>query len=197
VTVKQLRDYPDDAELARLYAQPHDHHRWVDHELRVAVTVDVGLQLPAQAGRGPYTSVADLSCGNGTIPARIAAEQHGHAEVYLGDYAVRYHYHGPLEKTLNEISDVDLYVCSETIEHLRDPNAVLRRIRAKAQVLLLSTPIGETAPALGPGGNPEHVWGWGVDDVGVMLRNAGWDPVIVNQLQLIKSVYDFQIWACT
>lgn len=192
----QLRDYPTDEELSRLYARPHDHTRYPpDHELRVAVTIQIGRWI------GPHTSIADLSCGNGTILNGIAAGQIGRSlaqpNMYLGDFASGYPYHGPLEQTIHEIPDVDLFVCSETIEHVRDPDAVLKMIRMKSQKLLLSTPIGETTPALSPGGNPEHVWGWGIEDVEKMLRTAGWTWKVLNRLEMVDYVYDFQIWACS
>lgn len=192
MTLVRLRDYPTDAELARLYARPHDHTRYPpDHELRVAVTIQIGRWI------GPHASIADLSCGNGAIPNGIAAGQIGRSlaqpDMYLGDFASGYPYHGPLEQTLEEIPDVDLYVCSETIEHVRDPTEVLNAIHRKSRKLLLSTPIGETVPT----DNPEHVWGWDVDDVGEMLHHTGWTVDVCNRLELRRYVYDFQIWGCT
>jgi hypothetical protein len=192
VTRVRLRDYPSDDELARLYATPHQHTKWEDHKLRVAVTAEVGCWL------GPYRSIADLSCGDAAIARRVAyagSPQLPAASLHLGDYATGYHHAGPIEKTINEIPDVDLFICSETIEHLADPDLILRMIRTKASTLLLSTPIGET-----PGvGNLEHVWGWDVDDVGGMLDEAGWHQVILNRLEfkLRGYVYNYQIWGCT
>ena len=113
---------------------------------------------------------------------------------HLGDFARGYPFHGPIEETIEEFDDneLDLFVCSETIEHLDDPDAVLARIRAKAHRLMLSTPIGETDPA----DNPEHVHGWTVDGVLDMLRATGWRPVVVNELRLSYFLYDFMIIGC-
>jgi 2-polyprenyl-3-methyl-5-hydroxy-6-metoxy-1,4-benzoquinol methylase len=177
---------PTAAELARLYAQPHDHTRWTDHLYRVDVTLALaGVMLP-RGGR-----VADLSCGNGYIAFRLA-QTHG-ASVILGDFAPRYELTGPIEQTIEQIDRVDLFVCSETIEHLDDPDMVLARIREKTDQLILSTPDGETDT-----GNPEHVWGWDAEAVEKMLRDAGFTPNIHTTVDTRPSgaPYSFQIWAC-
>jgi hypothetical protein len=185
---KRLRSMPDRAALDQLYAQPHRHTQWDDHRIRVDVTVAIGAHLLCPAG-----VVADLSCGDAAIPKRIAAARN--ARTVLGDYAPGYEHTGPIEETITVVQpgSVDLWVCSETIEHLDDPDKVLEQIRARTDRLILSTPDGETDDA-----NPEHVWGWDSDAVGTMLRDAGFDPLIHTILDLRPAgfVYSFQIWAC-
>lgn len=190
---KRLRPMPSAAELARMYATPHDHTRWADHLIRVDVTAMIGAWMLRDRRIGAV--IADLSTGNATIPRDIADMANMPREsLILGDFAPRYEHVGPIEQTIERLDDdsVDLFVCSETVEHLDDPDAVLARVRAKAHRLLLSTPIGETDPD----GNPEHVWGWDVEAVESMLSGAGWRPVVVNSLELRDSVYDFMILAC-
>lgn len=184
----RLRDYPDPAELAELYATPHDHHRWVDHEVRVDVTVATGLLCTP-----PAALVADLSCGNGEIARRLAAGRGG--RTLLGDFAPGPHdLTGPIEATLHALrwKQAGMFVCSETIEHLADPDAVLRLIREKAENLVLSTPDGETDGAR----NPEHVWGWDSAEVRSMLLMAGWTPMVHTVLDLRPAgfQYAYQIW---
>lgn len=184
---KRLRPMPSAAELAELYATPHDHTRWADHLLRVDVTVQVGCWMIHRT----RPVIADLSTGDGAIPRGIAEEAAPEAQLILGDYAPGYEYTGPIERTVEELADdsANLFVCSETLEHLDNPDAVLARIRAKAHRLLVSTPIGETDPA----DNPEHVWGWDTEAVCAMLAAAGWRPVVVNELRLTDYLYDFMI----
>lgn len=188
----RLRDYPSPAELAKLYRRPHSHRCWADHLVRVDVTAMIGAWML----RGHVApTIADLSTGDATIPRGIAdAANAFHANLHLGDFAPGYEHHGPIERTVEQLADdsVDLFVCSETIEHLDDPAAVLARIRAKAHRLIVSTPIGETDPD----GNPEHVWGWTVEGVCDMLVSAGWRPTVVNELRLADYVYNFQIIGC-
>jgi hypothetical protein len=83
-------------------------------------------------------------------------------------------------------------VCSETLEHVEDPDAVLRAIRGRSWSLLLTTPHGEADDA-----NPEHYWGWHADDLDPMLEAAGWSDRRV-ELFTPASVphYTFQIWTC-
>jgi len=170
--------WPDD-ELARLYAEPHDHHRWGDHEIRVDATIALGQRL---AGPG-VVSAADLSCGNGSILSAMPATLR-----YFGDFAPGYDITGPIEQTVDLIPPVDLFVCSETIEHLDDPETVLKAIRAKTSLLLLSTPVGAWDD-----GNPEHYWAWDREAVERMLTDAGF--TVVEYAEVAPS-YRFGIWGC-
>lgn len=181
----RLRPKYTDEELAHIYQRPHDHTRWSDHMLRVDITTNIAKWVAEQC---ECTSVADLSCGDGWIVDLLDLP-----ETYKGDFAPGYEYTGPIEKTIDEIPDVDLFICSETIEHLDDPDAVLGKIANRAKRLVLSTPIGEADDS-----NPEHYWGWNVDDVKAMLHDAGWlvaTTVVIDFLG--NSTYDYQVHACT
>jgi len=184
----RLRDMPDAAELARIYATPHDHTKWIDHQVRVDVTAAL-----AAYGVKPGGVVADLSCGDGEIAKRLV--QHRGATEILGDYAPGYDLCGPIEETIEQIPHVDLFICSETVEHLDDPDKVLGRIREKTDALILSTPDGETDGAR----NREHVWGWDAEAVEQMLRDAGFEPKtkVLLDLRYAGFEYCFQIWLAT
>jgi hypothetical protein len=165
----RLREMPTADELAQMYTVPHDHRRWDDHRIRVDVT----------------------SALDATLAQRLAVTHN--AQVILGDYAPGYEHTGPIEQTIEQIPDVDVFICSETIEHLDDPDAVLRQIRRKTKCLLLSTPDGETDTS-----NPEHVWGWDAEAVEKMLRDAGFTPVVHTTVDLRPGGdrYAYQIWMC-
>lgn len=187
---KRLRPTPSPAELGQMYAQPHQHRAWTDHRIRVNVTT----ALAVAALTRPRPVVADLSCGDAAIAQRL---QLGNgARITLGDFAPGYEYCGPIEETIQLLPDghADLFICSETIEHLDDPDAVLKAIRPKTDRLILSTPDGETDDA-----NPEHVWGWDSEAVGQMLVQAGFTPAIHTRLDLRPAgfVYCYQIWVLT
>lgn len=177
---------PSPAELDAMYQVPHDHRRWEDHMFRVDITSAIAGLLATPGG-----TVADLSCGNATIALRLAAS-HG-ARTVLGDYAPGYEHTGPIEKTIEAIDPVDLFILSETLEHLDDPEAVLAQIRPKTDRLILSTPDGEENDD-----NPEHVWGWDAEAVEKMLRDTGFSPGLHTTVdtRLSGGVYSYQIWAC-
>ena len=183
---KRLRPMPTATELAELYAKPHDHLRWEDHVFRVDVTSALAHHLLPKGG-----TVADLSCGNALIARRLEASHS--ARLILGDFAPGYEHTGPIEQTIGLIPRVNLFICSETIEHLDDPDAVLRRIRAKTDRLILSTPDGEDDDL-----NPEHVWGFDSEAVEKMLRDAGFIPETrtIVDLRPAGGTYAFQIWTC-
>jgi hypothetical protein len=180
---RRLRAAHPPERLAEIYARPHDHTRWADHVQRVERTIELAR------GVGPVTAAADLSCGSGAVLAAVDAERY-----LFGDYAPGYEYTGPLEQTLEQIPPVDLYVCTETLEHLDDPDAVLAQIRGKATVLLLSTPVENwTDP------NVEHYWAWSRHDVDAMLAGAGWTPERYDELDFTGCgpwYYRFGMWVC-
>ena len=183
----RLRPAPGPREMQMLYPEPHDHTRWPDHLIRVEETTRMALEMMPRGG-----TVADLSCGDATI-ARSLAERCG-AHCILGDFAAGYEYQGRIEDTVQCIAPgaVNLWILSETLEHLDDPELVLREIRRRAAQLLLSTPIGEMTA-----GNREHLWGWDCEDVRRMLEATGWNPVRHEVLEHPASgIYSFQLWGC-
>lgn len=179
-----------DEQLRNIYREPHNSENWEDHKIRVRATTSLGMEAGVPAGG----SIADLSCGNGLIPIILA--EHFDAQTILGDFAPGYTYRGPIEETIDQIPHASLFVCSETIEHLDEPDNVLLKIRRKANRLLLSTPIAEGRDF--PVGNPEHYWGWDQEAVGHMLSNTGWHPVLRTDLNFFHSgyPYNYQIWLC-
>lgn len=188
---KRLRPKYTDEQLKHLYQMPHDANRWPDHKVRVRQTIALGMEagMPRFGAR-----IADLSCGNAAIATALA--EHFHAEPWLGDYApsAGYTYTGPIEKTIHQLGpNVNLFVCSETIEHLDDPDEVLAMIRNRSDQLLLSTPIGESDDY-----NPEHYWGWDEEAVDLMLGRVGWRPRLRTALTFVNPAYQYryQIWLC-
>jgi hypothetical protein len=184
----RLRSAPSKDELDRLYPAPHQHRRWPDHILRVAATVEMARKLPfPQNG-----TLADLSCGDATIAYQMRAS-HG-AKLILGDYAPGYEYTGPIEETIANVEpgQVHLWVCSETLEHLEDPDHVLAEIRERTDHLIVSTPAGEIDSH-----NPEHIWGWDCEEMRSMLATAGFEPVLHEVMDHpAGSIYRFQLWGC-
>jgi SAM-dependent methyltransferase len=186
----QLRPFYSDDEEAKLYAEPYDHNRWNDHRERVNYTASLLEELAATThGR----SVADLSCGDGgVINAARAVRWSG---VYLGDRTARpgLDVAGRIEDTLDGCPEMDLFVCTETLEHVRDPLAVLKGInRVARRGVILSTPLDEEGDD-----NPQHYWGWGLEDISGLLDAAGFGDW-TNECEVWTSpsndYYTHQIW---
>lgn len=179
---KRLRPKYSDEELAEIYSTPHSVcGDWTDHKLRLEATLRLAKLLIEPSDR----TIADLSCGDGyllknlSVPVKI-----------FGDFAPGYSYQGPIEKTIHEIEKVDIFVLCETLEHLDDPDLVLRLIRAKSSKLIVSTPLDEHTDE-----NPEHYWGWNRRAVKCMLKDAGWMPMFYDDT-IPPFGYRFQIWGC-
>lgn len=183
MTRQRLRPAHTAEQLAAIYPQPHDHTRWRDHHVRVDATIALAR------GIENVHSIADLSCGDAAIAKAVAAEV-----TILGDYAPGYDIQGPIEQTIINIPQVDLYICSESIEHLDDPDTVLKFIRSKARQLVLTTPVDNWGDA-----NVEHYWAWSRADVEQMLTAAGWRIEVYNMLDMRLgpwSPYCFGMWVC-
>lgn len=176
---KQLRPFYTPAELARVYDHVYDHTQWGDHIERVAKTTEI---LDWYALETDAKSVADLSCGDGAI---VRNSQHEWENITLGDYVTT----GPIEEALVHLPHVDMFVLSETLEHVEDPDFLLGAIRVVADRLVLTTPFGETSDE-----NPEHYWGWDDEGVREIAEDAGWR---VHSFQLFTPTidyYTFQMW---
>lgn len=168
--------------MRTVYPAPHDSRSHVDHMLRVTVSIQIARSL------GEFDRVADLSCGDGVILSNLE-----YKDAVFGDFASGRPVTGPLEQTLEELAPVGLYVCTETLEHLDDPDAVLKQIRSKTDRLLLSTPVAAWNDP-----NPEHYWAWGRVDVEEMLQMAGFQVLVYSSLDFrpAGSQYCFGIWGC-
>lgn len=189
----QLREYPSEQELNELYGQPYDHRRWPDHIVRIGVTCSIASIFCTPGG-----TIADLSCGDAVIAGHLARATNA-SQVILGDITPGRELTGPIEKTIEELApgSVDMFVLSETLEHVADPDALLAQVRKVAHRMVLSTPDGEMPGTV----NREHVWGWdavGKDGVGDMLAAAGWAPMVMPTLLDLKpaipAAYCYQIW---
>jgi 2-polyprenyl-3-methyl-5-hydroxy-6-metoxy-1,4-benzoquinol methylase len=184
--IKQLRKFHTAEELATIYPEPHDHAIYGrGHSIRVNTTIQLAKDMAYQVNA---KSVADLSCGNGAIAKALNIDA-----TILGDYANGYQYSGPLENNISKIDDVDLYICSESIEHVEDPGSVLKSIRQKSKALVLSTPIDAWYDT-----NEEHYWAWNRQDVETLLKNAGWSPDVFIMLDttVFGEPYIYGMWGC-
>ena len=177
----RLRSAYSENEIQAIYLQPHNHTKHEDHIIRVQKSIELLKEY------NTYNSIADLSAGDAAIIYSIDA-----GVKYIGDYAPGYAITGHIDKTINYLPEVDLFICSETLEHLDDPDATLKAIRKKTKYLFISTPNGED-----DNNNPEHYRGWNNEDMKQMLIDAGFDPVLYYLLELKEKYhYDFQMWIC-
>lgn len=183
-------------QLAQIYSAPFDQSALgYGADIRVSATKVIGKLLYELTSERPR-NVVDLSCGNGDIPNDIAA-QFG-VPAILGDFAAKYAHVGPIEDTLDQVDDIDLFVCAETIEHLWDPETVLHRLRDKASRLVCSVPLWERAEQEL---NGEHYWAFDREGFEAMLSRTGWDPVLFAEVPSYPvggagGTYQCGVWGC-
>ena len=175
--IKRLREKYTDEELAEVYDHQYNHTLWQDHIQRIRHTIRIGMLIEN------ISSVADLSAGDGAIINALDVKTK-----ILGDYVPGFEYCGKIEDTIQQIPNVDLFISSETLEHVDNPLEMLKSIKSKTKWLLLSTPENNWNDD-----NPEHYWAWDKQGVQELLEEAGFDPIYSESIQLY---YTHQIWIC-
>lgn len=200
----RLRPKYTDEELKAVYYKTHNSNNWIDHRLRVPASFTM-VNWAIQEYKQASTTFADLSCGDGSIALGLAGRTlEAHAlNSFVGDYHLDEDLErelrdygietltGTIEENLQKIDRVGMFILSETLEHLDDPDTVLKQIREKSDLLFLSTPNGEKTPD-----NPEHYWGWELEDIRSMLHSYGWNPVAYSILAFPNLTDGYQMWVC-
>lgn len=97
-------------------------------------------------------------------------------------------------ETISGLERVDAIVLTEILEHLEDPDALLKLATQKAGWLVASSPIV-------PDGNDhttQHMWAFDMDGYHDMLVAAGWSPVVWSSVGCVGHPYasGFQVWGC-
>lgn len=186
--ITQLRPFYTPEERAAVYSRPYSHTRWEDHRIRVGVTIHVARWLRDHVGA---TTAADLSCGDGAILDGLHLPR---GQCVYGDLvdAPGVDVVGPIEETILSVPYVDLFILSETLGHVEDPQLLLRKARVACYGIIVSTPVDEYTDH-----NPEHYWGWGVKDIRKMLIDANFNPTTLTLLDAqVPNGYTHQIWGC-
>lgn len=171
---------------------------WPDHRARAMVTGALLAWMSPQ-------SVLDPACGDGSI-VLWANDLMRLRDVALADLSDANMdtveamcenmgwgiFRGDVGEVIEMLGSVDVIVLTEILEHLPDPDTVLRLAATKAKRLLVSS------PEMRPGqvdNNPEHLWMFDGAGYEKMLNEAGWNGVHKTHLTF-RSEYDFQIWVC-
>lgn len=181
--IQQIRPFWSLDQLAEFYAKPYDSAAWAEHERRVRFTIPIAQRLVAERN---VQSAVDLSCGDGAILKALDVP----VKVF-GDIcpAAWLDHVGPIEETIQKIDAADLFICTETLEHVEHPRRLLREIAQRASYALISTPESEPVE---DNGNWEHYWSWDAGDVGDMIDSVGMRVMSFNRLH--EEHYTYQIW---
>lgn len=178
--MRKLRRFHSETELKRIYAEKYESSKWQEHVRRIEFTRNITQELITEHG---LTTLADLSCGDGEVTRTLRGLTHQH----LRDYT---DHHEDILSLLTALPrPVDLFVCTETIEHLEAPWTVIEKIAEKTKWLVLSCPNDERGD-----GNWEHYWSFDQNDVLDMLSHAGFTEPKYHALWEPGWYYDYQIW---
>lgn len=173
---------------------------WIERPRLLASAVAVSLAEPQTA--------CDPACGDGTV--LLAAHKLSPLEkVTFGDisrdtlkHLLPKEFPFPVDivcqdalKTIGDLERVDCIVLTEILEHLEDPDELLRLAHEKAEWLVASSPIV-------PDGNDhtdQHLWAFDMDGYREMLEGAGWNPRTWFTANAKAHPYEsgFQVWGCS
>lgn len=154
---------------------------WPIHKIRTLVTG--GMIAWLRPG-----TVCDPACGDASL-LQTAHLLHPIQLGYLGDIShpsmenlditfPNRRYVQDAAKTLEGAPPVDLVVLTEFLEHVQDPDSILRLARQKGTMLVASSPLNENES------NPEHFWAWDGEGYQEMLKETGWNIDSVIMLQV-------------
>lgn len=171
---------------------------WPDHRMRALVT---GSML---AWMRPDT-VLDPACGDGSVVkvAHHLLETSGGIQLVVLNDAGQPNIEAmewlpptwesgvrDLHETMTDERPFQVIVLTEILEHLEDPDLILRLAADKAQRLLVSSPEMRSGQV---DHNPEHLWMFDGEGYEQMLNEAGWKVTQKTHLTF-RSEYDFQIY---
>lgn len=152
-------------------------------------------------------SVCDPACGDATVVMR-AHDISPIASAVLGDlspdtlnglvprdlpFAVDRRV-GDAFSTIESLDHVDAIVLTEILEHLEDPDALLRLAGTKADWLVASSPIVPD----GLDHTEQHLWAFDIEGYREMLVETGWKPAVWLTANCTDHPYraGFQVWGC-
>lgn len=177
------------------YQVRRDNNAWSDHRLRALTTGAVVASLR------PGT-VMDPACGDASI-VRYANDLSHIAKAYLADISrpnvealslavVNTIRLADIWIAMRDFPLVDVVILTEILEHLDDPDAVLKLAKRKGRHLVASS------PEMRPGQvdvNPEHLWMFDAQGYREMLEASGWE-VTAHATFSFSTEYDFGVWVC-
>lgn len=168
-----------DAETVANYAHTYSYKRWGEHVDRIRHTTEIAQRI---INTEELKHVTDLSCGDGAIINSLTG-----VDTVRNDFSIN---GDGIEVTSKIMKPTDLFICSETIEHLREPWTVLEQIAMNTKWLVLSTPLDEDISV----GNWEHYWSFEKRDIQDILEQSCFTPVDHIVLLSAGWTYEYQIW---
>lgn len=177
----KLRRFMTDEEMKANYAHQYNHTAWPEHKIRVRETIRFISQLMTDKG---LTTAADMSCGDGAVMRGLTLDRGITGDISITGIDV--------VDAVRAMEPVDLYICTETIEHVREPWTLLEEIAKKTRWIVLSTPLNEPASV----GNWEHYWSFTEHDISSLLVQSGFHvPERYIVIHGENWTYAYQTWA--
>lgn len=158
-----------------VYSQPLHHIEAPQSRMRLLIA-NAMFQYALDLWGDEIKTVTDLGCGDGGLLEQIARPNIKYKGIDIAEANVKYakerlfglgldvEYRDFTE--LNSIKSDVVTIC-ETLEHLVDPVAMLKKLDCK--YLIASVPLGETQERH----SPLHLWGWDMKEFRHTLKSCG------------------------
>lgn len=182
------------AEKPPIYSGTRNNFDKGDHAMRTMVTAGMIATI------APRT-LLDPACGDASI-LQVAYQMRPFEMGYLYDISQLQidvieptFPHEKRQSDLHHVLElfdfhVDMIVLTEILEHLEEPEEVLRVARTRADWVVASSPIGDPEE----GRNHEHLWAWDEGGYEEMLLATEWDPKAKTVLTYPGEPWNSQIW---
>lgn len=167
--------------LAQVYANQYQHTYWPSHKDRVQVTVEIAQRLIDAEG---IKTIADFSAGDRAVVQALRRYDEAHLADITDDGV------DIVERLRKETRTFDLFICTETIEHVEQPWTLLEEIAPRTRWLLLSTPLDEDPNE----NNWEHYWSFEAVDIDDLLVQSGFPHGVLTTYRPDTGPYTYQIW---
>lgn len=182
---------------APVYEGVRSNYRWRDHVMRLLVTAGAIAWLDPKSILDPATGDASII----KAAHRLAPLEHAHlgdvstaqiADLWGQDFGFRCELSaGDALEFMRRHKKHDVVVLTEILEHVEEPEELLRLAREKGNYLVASSPLNETDRS-----NHEHLWSWTEAAYRQMLIDTGWRPMVYIPIQFSDYPYTFQLWVC-
>lgn len=179
------------------------------HRRRIATAAKLAL---THALSGGLVDIVDIGAGDGALLSTIretsginatgyevipdsvrVARYERYVDVHLANvtFDVEHNIDGPFTRHVNKRTRGQrLIVCTEMLEHLEDPHALLRWLSQRCSTIVASSPHSETADRH----EHNHAWAWDHDGYRALFEDNGFSVTRQTDVEWSQIIVASAVW---